>query len=253
MMKKVPIAGPVAAPATPAVAHHATAMSATAMSDDRSWPAHSQLQSNPYQTARPERGPACAWSATRRDVLVAGAAAAFVAGGAAPADHQPAPSLYRLIADESPDGQAFAAEAFRLGAPSPTMAARIGDLWAQDLYFKWKSSAAAVAGLTPHHVWFLLDQMAAGAGLRTIYIAHHRDAGEGQVVHELFGPRAHLADRDVLDASGALWPRAAARLILSVPTTASMNRTQSTILEASSRSIDSAELVSWIIAPPQRT
>jgi hypothetical protein len=190
-----------------------------------------------------------AWSATRREVLVAAAASAFVAGGAVPADHRPGPSLYRLIADEGPDGQAFAAEATRLGAPAPTMAARISNLWAEDLYFKWKSSAAPVAGLTPHHVWFLLDQMSAGAGLRTIYIAHHREAGEGQIVHELFGPRAHLADRSVLNASGAAWPRTAARLIMAVPTAAHMNRARSTILEASSRSIGSAELVSWIIAP----
>jgi hypothetical protein len=197
---------------------------------------------------------ACRRSTTRREVLAAGAAAAaFAAGGVALADHQPVPSLYRLIADESPNGQAFAAEALRLGAPAPTMAGRIGELWAQDLYFKWKSSAASIAGLTPHHVWFLLDQMAASAGLRTTYIAHHREAGESQVVHELFGPRAYLADHDALDASGAAWPRAAARLIVGLPTPADRSRARSTILEASSRSIGSAELVSWIIAPPLRT
>src|SRR6266446_5611297 len=247
-MRRVLIAGSIAALATPAVAHHSTAMS-----DDRSSPAPSRLKSSLRQGARPDLGPASAWSATRREVLAAGAAAAFVAGGTVPADRQPAPSLYRLIADESPDGQAFAAEARKLGAPSPTMAGRISDLWAQDLYFKWKLSAVPIAGLTPHHVWFLLDQMAAGAGLRTIYIAHHRKVGEGQVVHELFGPRAHLADRSVLDASGAAWRRAAARLILAVPTAALMSRARSTILEASSRSIGSAELVSWIIASRQQT
>jgi hypothetical protein len=211
--------------------------------------------------ARPDLGPARAWPATRREVLAAGAAAAFVAGGAARADHQPAPSLatpstpwplYRLIADESPHGRAFASEARKLGAPAPAMAARIGDLWAQDLYFKWKRSAAPVSGLTPHHVWFLLDQMAAGAGLRTVCIAHHRETGDGRVAHELFGPRERLADRSLLDASGAAWPRAAARLILAAPIDAAMSRERSTILEASQRSIGSAELVSWIIASPQR-
>jgi hypothetical protein len=244
-MKKVLIAGFIAAPAAPD--------RSTAISDGRSLLGPSQSKSSRCQKARPDLGPACVWSATRREVLAAGAVAAFVAGGVARADHQPVSSLYRLIADESPDGQAFASEARKLGAPSPTMAGRISDLWAQDLYFKWKLSAVPIAGLTPHHVWFLLDQMAAGAGLRTIYIAHHRKVGEGQVVHELFGPRAHLADRSVLDASGAEWPRAAARLILAVPTAAPMSRARSTILDASSRSIGSAELVSWIIAPPQRT
>jgi hypothetical protein len=247
-MKKVLILGSAATPTTPAVARPSTAMS-----DDLSSPVPSRLNPSPYQRARPDPSPGRGWSATRREVLAAGAAAAFVAGGVAPADRHAAPSLYRLIADEGSDGQAFASEARKLGAPAPTMATRIGDLWAQDLYFKWKLSAVPVAGLTPHHVWFLLDQMAAGAGLRTIYIAHHREAGEGQVVHELFGPRAHLADRGVLDASGAAWPRAAARLILAVPTAAQMSRAQSTILEASSRSIGSTELVSWIIAPPQQT
>jgi hypothetical protein len=245
-MAKVLTDGATAALAAPAMAHHSAAMS-----DDLSSPVPS---SSRHQADRPDLGLACVWPATRREVLAAGAAAAFVAGGAARADHQLSPSpFYRLIADETPHGQAFASEARKLGARSPTMAGRIGDLWADDLYFKWKLSAVPIAGLTPHHVWFLLDQMAAGAGLRTVYVAHHRQASEGRVAHELFGPREYLADRSLLDASGAAWPRAAARLILAVPMIASMSRERSTILEASRRSIGSTELVSWIIAPPQRT
>jgi len=231
-MKKALIMGAVDALNAQAMARHSTAMS-----DDRSLPMPYQVKSSP---------------ATRREVLAAGAAAAFAVSATA-ADFQPGRRLYRLITAAGPHGEAFASEARKLGAPLPTMAARIGELWAQDLYFKWKLSAAPIAGLTPHHDWFLLDQMAAGAGLRTIYIAHHRESGEGRVAHEMFGPREHLVARGALDASGAAWPRAVARLILTVPTMAPMRRERSTILEASSRSIGAAELVSFVIAPPQRT
>jgi hypothetical protein len=217
----------------------------------------------------------------RRQVIQSGIAATLVSTAPAFAADRESLLIYKMVYDARfPEAAAFADEGRCAGIPLAAFSGDITSVWFHDLYNRWKTAPAPVAGLTDHAAWFVLDMMARGEGLRTVYLAHHAsssagwrhavfgpreamrqaafDAAQGSwspaaAEAELSAPRRHLADRGALESSGAAWPRVAARLIMAVPTPANMSRERSTILDASSRSIGSAELVSWVIASPRRT
>jgi hypothetical protein len=194
---------------------------------------------------------------TRRTFLQACAAVSALplAGLAAPAlALAPGAGLYRLVADlDTPAGRAFAKEARRLGAPAATPSRAVSALWSDDLSDRWKTTAAPIAGLTDHNTWFVLDMMASGAGLRTIYQAHHVASARGERRHEVFGPHAMLEHRAMLEAANGGWAARAARAVVGAPRKASLARTQSTVLAAQDRMLGPGDLVSWVIAAPVRS
>lgn len=192
---------------------------------------------------------------SRRELFAGiAAAAAFGYGGCTQAAVSGAPPrFHRLVADDGLEGQAFADEAVGLGASTPVSAAAVGDLWARDLYFQWKLAPAPIAGLTEFHVWFLLDQMAAAAGLRTVCRTHHLPSPAGLTAHEIFGTHEHRSHRTSLYAAGRAWPRAAARLVMAGSPVPPIDHRRSTVVGARELSLPPTTLVSWIIAAPVRT
>jgi hypothetical protein len=158
--------------------------------------------------------------------------------------------LERVFFDaRQPHGLAFAETARQLGARTRAIRSDVGDPWYQELCRRWRTKRTPVAGITDFRSLFLLQMMAADAGLRPVLRIHHCARGEPGV-HEAFGARLYRALSDArLKNGGECWGREAARLVLSLPERdAPRMRDTGNLREADLRALDSKALVTWVIA-----
>jgi hypothetical protein len=157
--------------------------------------------------------------------------------------------LERVVFDERfADARAFADEARRRFVDTSAIDGSIHDLWYHDLYYRWRDEKSPIAGITDHRALFLLEMMAADAGMRVVHRIHHHESN-GAYAHRIFGP---LERRDELTArmSGIRgnWARHAADIVMSWPgSPTSMAPQHSNILNARLQALDARTLVSWII------
>jgi hypothetical protein len=173
--------------------------------------------------------PAFAWnSAARPDVL----------------------GLTRVAFDSRfPDSLQFAAEARRLGAVVHDTRGDVTSLYVDHLLETWRTSPAAVAGLTTYPQLFALRTMAEGAGLRLIYAAHHSATGG----HEVFGPRALAEQISQQIAEHRNWGGAAAHVVMRWPLAhVTVTADRSSIAAADEARIGHGSLLSWVLAPIRR-
>jgi hypothetical protein len=144
---------------------------------------------------------------------------------------------------------AFAETAQRLGASTHATYGDVHDSWFQHLRGRWNTRRTPVAGLTDFRSLFLLQTMAADAGLHPVLRIHHRKRDESDD-HEAFGAQAY---QDLSEARlancGENWAHEAARLVLSLPEAAANALPHDgNLVEADLRTLSSTELVTWVIA-----
>jgi len=187
----------------------------------------------------------------RREFLQAGIAAIplirSVLPGGVLISEAPAVPLYKVIFDERfPVCVAFAAEARRLGSSVHGIRGDITSVWYNDLYYRWRDSPAAVAGLTTHRSLFCLDMFARDAGLRLVHYADHRILAGGSVEHEVFGAEA-AQQTTRLKQAGTHWSAEAASQVarLAQAGLRPVRKTADPLVAAS----EPQPLVSWVIAP----
>lgn len=192
--------------------------------------------------------------ANRREFIQGGLlalpAALSLADGAAARPFQSAgPSFHRVLVDERfAESRAFGREASRLGETVATIQGDVTDFWYRELHQQWQGEALPIAGLTAHGPLFCLERWAWDAGLRVVFRAEHRQAGQG-LVHRFEGPEAVLADARA-SISGPAWPAQMARLAvacrqdLCAPAQALINTPGQPVGLG-----DEDALISWVIAP----
>jgi hypothetical protein len=189
----------------------------------------------------------------RRGFLQSALAAAVLPSLSVPAANAGTMPLYKVIYDgRFPAGLAFAMQIRQTGAPLCEVQGNVAQLWSEDLYGRWRKSAAPIAGLTDHHAWFLLDMMARDAGMRTVYRADHQTLPDGRAHHRLFGLHAPHTGLLLSDATAqADWARTAADIVCSFPRDlATLRRAPATMSIARRQSIAHGTLLSWVIASP---
>ncbi len=162
--------------------------------------------------------------------------------------------IYKVLYDRRFNATAaFAAEAGRSGTSLSGISGDVTDLWFNDLYHRWRKSPAAIAGMTSHRAWFVLDMIARDAGMRTVFRGHHQPLASGSAVHELFGPHPLLTRQATLRAAKANWATEVARIVTEFPAASvSIDKAHSTIGEVRDRPVGAETLVSWVIAAPSR-
>jgi len=154
---------------------------------------------------------------------------------------------------------AFAETARQLGARTRAIrgdisAASFQDVCARWHSTRWRAPGTAVAGITDFRSLFLLQTIAADAGMRTVLRIHHHARAE-TIAHEAFGVHRY---RDMADARlaqcGEGWAPQVARLVLGLPEGGLPARGAGTVPpagnmgEANLRALGSRALVTWVIA-----
>lgn len=171
------------------------------------------------------------------------AEAALALDGAAPAV-----PLYKVLYDvRFPESVAFARRAAARGAVTHAIEGDMTRFWYDDLYHRWRSGAAAIAGLTAHGPLFCLERLAWDQGMRVVFRAEHVPAASG-VEHRLSGPVAMLEGARRAASTGH-WGVAMADVVLGCPS----GRAEIAAAECSSFGAAlNVELYSWVIAPAGR-
>jgi hypothetical protein len=195
--------------------------------------------------------------ATRRQfiegAMAAGIATATIPGVATAlglnADAGSCLRLERVVFDERfADARAFADQARRRCVETSAIDGSIHDLWYHDLYYRWRDEKSPIAGITDHRALFLLEMMAADAGMRVVHRVHHQESN-GTYAHRVFGP---LEQRDELSMrlsrARTDWARSAADIAMSWPDSPTPVASEhSDILSAKLQALDARALVSWVI------
>ena len=158
---------------------------------------------------------------------------------------------------------AFADTAGQLGARTRAIRGDISAECFQDMCARWhttrwRSPRTAVAGITDFRSLFLLQTMAADAGLHTVLRIHHARAET--TAHEAFGVQLY---RDMTDTRlahcGDAWAPQVARLVLGLPERglpahelsahgAGPAAPAGNMDEANRRALGSRALVTWVMA-----
>lgn len=162
--------------------------------------------------------------------------------------------LYKVIFDERFEASVeFARRASALGATVHAIKGDITDLWFHDLYYRWKESPVAIAGLTAHGPIFCLERLAWDERMRVVFRADHKFLPDGHVEHSLSGPGSVLSRASALGVDGPDWGGRMADLVVHFPQVQSASgkanfRTRST----GPADADPEPLISWVIAPVKR-
>lgn len=194
---------------------------------------------------------------TRRAFLQA--TAAMTAATAAHAGSMFAPSLfnsapviplYRVVVDgRFEESVAFAREAQGLGNAVSMTDGDVTRLWYEELEPRWRSGAAAIAGLTAHGPLFCLERWSWDHGMRVVLRIDHQRKRDGRVRHFVAAGGAIERLHRRLTAAGGDYPAVVARAVNLCP--------QSSYQVISPREVicepaDPEPLISWVIAARDR-
>jgi hypothetical protein len=149
---------------------------------------------------------------------------------------------------------AFAETARQLGARTRAIRGDISaecfeDARARWHTTRWRAPRTAVAGITDFGSLFLLQTMAADAGLHTVLRIHHH-TNDGTTTHEAFGVQRYRAVADArLAQCGEGWAPQVARLVLGLLARgAGPAPPAGNLDEANLRALGSRALVTWVMA-----
>ena len=121
--------------------------------------------------------------------------------------------------------------------------------WYEDLYHRWRSGPAAIAGLTAHGPLFCLERLAWDSGMRVVFRGEHTPVDGRTVCHEISGPASLLREAGRVAADPG-WSERLAEIAMRVPsgkTEMSSVRTEAQGLLAMPPHAEA--LYSWVIAP----
>ncbi len=162
---------------------------------------------------------------------------------------RPKARVDRIVFDaRRPHALEFADTARRMGVSTHAIRGDVADRGLEDLCTPWRTQRTAVAGITDFRSLFLLQAMAADAGMRAVLRIHHRASGFA-AAHDAFGAPAYRTWADAcLAGSGERWASAAARLVLSLPQGGpAVPRQTGNLGAADQHALGSRELVTWVI------
>ena len=185
-------------------------------------------------------------AATMSAAVIAPSVRSAPAPGAGRATYLP---LERVLFDVRFDASApFAAAARSRSAKTSAIENAVHDLWYADLYHHWRDRRAPIAGLTDFRTLFLLEMMAADAGLHVVHRIHHHWTGT-TYRHDVFGPLAHRAElADRMAGAHDAWAQEAAGIVTSWPNhLTAPDARRSDILLAKRQEVDLQTPISWII------
>jgi hypothetical protein len=200
--------------------------------------------------------------ASRREFLQMGVAAlalpisAHAAFSPTPSvvSSEPVTPLYKVIFDERfASSRAFASEVKTLGADIHGIKGDITDFWYHDLYARWKESPVAIAGLTAHGPIFCLERLAWDQRMRVVYRADHRYQADGSIEHAVSGPASMLRQAAELGDGGTEWTSVVANLVTKCPVGKFQASQTNIVAPTGNQSDDPEHLISWVIAPVNRT
>src|SRR5262245_10881177 len=82
--------------------------------------------------------------------------------------------LYKIVYDvRFADSVAFARQAEARGVATHAIEGDMTRFWYDDLYYRWRSGPAAIAGLTAHGPLFCLERLAWDQRMRVVYRREH--------------------------------------------------------------------------------
>ncbi len=181
---------------------------------------------------------------SRREFLAAAGVAALpvMASGRDGVPRPERPELALAIVDlRLPQSRLVGNELSRRGVPVQTFDGDdITALWLDDVQPLWRSSRAAVGGLTARIPLFCLEQLAWSFGLRVIYHAEHLIRADGSAVHA--AQTAGVAPR------GPMWPARVAERLAAHRSSACVRGGPSCAPLEPAVAADARLLHSWIIA-----
>jgi hypothetical protein len=160
-------------------------------------------------------------------------------------------ALYKALYDlRFADSIAFARRVESLGVAVHAIEGDMTRVWYDDLYHRWRSGPAAIAGLTAHGPLFCLERLAWDHGMRVVFRAEHKFSSAACVAHELTGPVVMLDEASGLDMSET-WAARIADVVTRCPRgRAEIASTALSLGQRAGRAEDS--LYSWVIAPAIR-
>ena len=157
--------------------------------------------------------------------------------------------IERVVFDERfAVARAFADEARSLAARTSAISGAVHGLWYHDLFHRWKEGKYPVGGMTDYRALFVLEMMAADAGMRVVHRVHHHEAG-GTHAPRVFGPVVRKEELLAkLSGSGPGWARSAAGIVMDWPKSPTPGASgRSDILQAKLAAVDARTPISWII------
>lgn len=141
----------------------------------------------------------------------------------------------------------FGTGAAAAGAPIRAIEGDVTGLWQRELLRRWRSSPAALAGLTERPALFLLERLGWDHRLAVVFQAEHELVAGGRARHRV----VRSADPELaatLESAGSAWPFALADALIAGARVPTRNfRPTDTALAA--HHDEAAKLYSWIIAP----
>ena len=146
--------------------------------------------------------------------------------------------LHRVVFDGHHElSVRFATEARRRGVETSDSRSDVAALYVRDLMMRWRESAIAVAGLTPHSQLFGLRLLAETPRLRLVFL-QEMESGVA------YGPST------VCKVLRSADPAVTARLLCEWPARdATVARRRSNILSAQDHPFTNDALVAWLMAP----
>ena len=160
--------------------------------------------------------------------------------------------FYKVMFDaEQSASVAFGQAARSSGLNAEPVGLDVTSVWYDDLYHRWRTAPAAIAGLTSQQVAFCMQMLGQDVGMRVVYRAEHRPMADGRWQHRISAPNAVLAHASSLDSPA--WWRGAMSLIQRCPAQLA-DRATRTLVSASNGAVAAPQkaLVSWIVAPIAR-
>lgn len=171
-----------------------------------------------------------------------------------PTETGPTISPYKIIFDENyQDSVAFANEAKKLGAKIHGIKGDITDLWYNDLYHEWKKGPAPIMGMTDENSLFCLEQLAHDQRMRVVFRIDHNYLSDNKIEHVISGITEVPSEISNLENDGPAWNIQIANVVMQC----SANRSRSTcaklVTELKRPVTDTQSLVSWVIAPVNKS
>jgi hypothetical protein len=156
--------------------------------------------------------------------------------------------LYKVVYDSRfAASLTFARRATAHGASLQPIEGDMTWFWYHDLYHRWRSAPAAIAGLTAHGALFCLERLAWDSGLRVVFRAEHSASPTG-VEHRLSGPQSMLeAARQAV--AQPQWSAGLADVVLQCPNGRLEIASARTDRPGQTAAEDGEPLYSWVIAP----
>lgn len=193
----------------------------------------------------------------RRSVLKAGLATSLLPlyglNGFAKAFDLPNNVKLKAILSDArfPASCEFGAQTAAMGIPHLISRGDITAVWQKHLDPIWREGTASVMGLTTQEQLFCLERLAWDRGMKVFMRIEHGDSGDGALTHKILAPPLLAEKAACAVRSERYWPTDLAALLTSCPSSHLSGNCASRVISSKGKLSD--QLVTWVIAPANRT